>query len=114
MKVLNCLRIEGLNVSLGFSPGGVSKSVLRKRFKTFAAMFEEVCRTQATWLVPDIQLRNELRIDISQKLILAYRYFCRRFGSYIASEKHPKKYIKYSAEDLEAAVLDLFEPRTAF
>ncbi|TQD77122.1 hypothetical protein C1H46_037348 [Malus baccata] len=106
--VLYCLRDEGLHVSGSFS-SGVSKSALRERFKSFNAMFEEVHRTQATWLIPDTQLREELRISISEKLIPAYRSFLGRFRSHIESGKHPENYIKYSTEDLEMAVLDFFE-----
>ncbi|XWS18796.1 hypothetical protein CRYUN_Cryun32bG0075700 [Craigia yunnanensis] len=108
VSVLYCLRDEGLHVRGGFS-SGVSKSALRERFKTFNAMFEEVHRTQATWLIPDAQLREELRISISDKLIPAYRSFLGRFRSHIESGKHPENYIKYSVEDLETAVLDFFE-----
>ncbi|XP_011012017.1 PREDICTED: exocyst complex component EXO70A1-like [Populus euphratica] len=108
VSVLYCLRDEGLHVSGSFS-SGVSKSALRERFKTFNAMFEDVHRTQATWLIPDSQLREELRISISEKLIPAYRSFLGRFRSHIESGKHPENYIKYSVEDLESAVLDFFE-----
>ncbi|PPS15797.1 hypothetical protein GOBAR_AA04772 [Gossypium barbadense] len=108
VSVLYCLRDEGLHVSGSFS-SGVSKSALRERFKTFNAMFEEVHRTQATWLIPDTQLREELRISISEKLIPAYRSFLGRFRSHIESGRHPENYIKYSVEDLETAVLDFFE-----
>lgn len=108
VRVLYCLRDEGLHVSGSFS-SGVSKSALRERFKTFNAMFEEVHRIQATWLIPDSQLREELRISISEKLIPAYRSFLGRFRTHIESGKHPENYIKYSVEDLETAVLDFFE-----
>lgn len=108
VRVLYCLRDEGLHVSGSFS-SGVSKSALRERFKTFNAMFEEVHRTQAMWLVPDSQLREELRISVSEKLIPAYRSFLGRFRNHIESGRHPENYIKYSVEDLENAVLDFFE-----
>ncbi|XP_073152555.1 exocyst complex component EXO70A1-like [Henckelia pumila] len=108
VRVLHCLRDEGLHVSGSFS-SGVSKSALRERFKSFNAIFEEVHRTQATWLIPDTQLREELRISISDLLIPAYRSFLGRFRSHIESGRHPENYIKYSVEDLENEVLDFFE-----
>ncbi|KAK6148764.1 hypothetical protein DH2020_016289 [Rehmannia glutinosa] len=108
VRVLYCLRDEGLHVSGSFS-SGVSKSALRERFKAFNAMFDEVHRTQAMWLIPDTQLREELRISISELLIPAYRSFLGRFRSHIESGRHPENYIKYSVEDLENAVLDFFE-----
>ncbi|XWS16142.1 hypothetical protein CRYUN_Cryun34aG0060000 [Craigia yunnanensis] len=98
------------NDSLRKLTGKVSKSALRERFKTFNAMFEVVHWTQATWLIPDAQLREELRISTSVKLIPAYnRSFVGRFRSHIESGKLPENYIKYSVEDLETAVLDFFE-----
>uniref|UniRef100_A0A2P2NI66 Exocyst subunit Exo70 family protein n=1 Tax=Rhizophora mucronata TaxID=61149 RepID=A0A2P2NI66_RHIMU len=101
--LLHCFRGEGLLVS-GSSSSGVSKVALRERMKTFNAMFDKVHRTQATWFVPDNQLREELRISINEKLIQAYRMF---IGLYC---NHMKvNYIKYTAEDLENAVFDLFE-----
>lgn len=108
VRVLYCLRDEGLHVSGSFS-SGVSKSALRERFKSFNAMFEDVHRNQAMWLVPDAQLREELRISISEKLLPAYRSFLGRFRTHIESGKHPENYIKYSVDDLETAVLDFFE-----
>uniref|UniRef100_A0A7N0VCR5 Exocyst subunit Exo70 family protein n=1 Tax=Kalanchoe fedtschenkoi TaxID=63787 RepID=A0A7N0VCR5_KALFE len=108
VRVLYCLRDEGLHVTGSFS-SGVSKSALRERFKTFNAMFEEVHKTQATWLIPDIQLREELRISISEKLLPAYRSFLGRYKNQIESGRHPENYIKYSVDDLENAVLDFFE-----
>lgn len=108
LRILHCLRDEGLHVSGSFS-SGVSKSILRERFKTFNSMFEEAHRTQTTWLVPDPQLREELRISISDLLLPAYRSFLGRFRGHIESGRHPEMYIKFSVEDLETAVLDFFE-----
>ncbi|KAG2584294.1 exocyst complex component EXO70B1-like [Panicum virgatum] len=108
LKILNCLRDEGLHVSGGFS-SGISKSALRERFKSFNAAFEDAHRVQSGWCVPDNQLREELRISIAEKLLPAYRSFLGRFRHHIENGKHPELYIKYSVEDLEIAVGDFFE-----
>ncbi|URE29792.1 Exo70 exocyst complex subunit [Musa troglodytarum] len=108
VKILHCLRDEGIHVSGSFS-SGVSKSMLRERFRAFNAAFEEAHKTQAIWFVPDTQLREELRISISEKLLPAYRSFLGRFRQHIESGKHPEMYIKYSVEDLEMALSDFFE-----
>ncbi|KAK3030953.1 hypothetical protein RJ639_036691 [Escallonia herrerae] len=101
VKVLSCLRPERLNVK------GLSRSALRKRIKTFNSMFEEVHKTQVKWSVPDFQLREELRLSISQKVISAYRSFKEQhlnlFGRALWA------YLKYTPEDLEAACLQFFE-----
>ncbi|KAA8517254.1 hypothetical protein F0562_017494 [Nyssa sinensis] len=66
--IFHCLRDEGANQSR-------KNCSLGQRLKTFNAMFEEVHRTQATWSVPDLRLRKELRDSILAELIPAYRYF---------------------------------------
>lgn len=108
MRILHCLRDEGLHVGGGFS-SGISKPVLRERFKAFNASFEEAHRVQATWSVPDSQVREELRISIAELLLPAYRSFLGRYRHHLESGRHSDTYIKYSVEDLEAALLDFFE-----
>ncbi|KAK8306546.1 hypothetical protein V6Z12_D03G135000 [Gossypium hirsutum] len=105
MKALYCLKDEGI----GGSSNNASKVTLKERFKNFNAFFEEIYRIQTGWKVPDPQLREELRISISEKVIPAYRSFMGRFGSQLESGRNSGKYIKYTPEDLENYLLDLFE-----
>lgn len=107
-KVLSCLRDEGIYIG-GSSSSKVSKDALKDRFKSFNAVFEEVYRNQTAWFVPDPQLREELRISIEEKLLPAYRSFMGRFKIHLEGVRHAEKYIKYSPEDLENYLLDLFE-----
>ncbi|KAL6182618.1 hypothetical protein ACLB2K_044033 [Fragaria x ananassa] len=62
-KALSCLKDEGI----GGSTSNASKMALKERFKNFNANFEDLYRTQTAWKVPDAQLREELRISISEK-----------------------------------------------
>ncbi|KAE8672448.1 hypothetical protein F3Y22_tig00111841pilonHSYRG00187 [Hibiscus syriacus] len=66
MKLLGCLNVEGLNVN-----GKVVKPVLKERFKSFNAMFDEIHKTQSLWVVNDKQLQSELRVSISAIVIPA-------------------------------------------
>ncbi|KAF9604105.1 hypothetical protein IFM89_002780 [Coptis chinensis] len=106
-KVLSCLKDEGIGGS--GSSSNISKVTLKERFKSFNFSFEEVYRNQTQWKVPDSQLREELRISISEKVLPAYRSFLGRFGSHLESGRHSGKYIKYTPDDLENHLLDLFE-----
>lgn len=106
-KVLHCLKDEG--IGFNGSSGSASKVALKERFKNFNFAFEEVCRNQMTWKVPDSQLREELRISISEMVIPAYRSFMGRFGGYLEGGRHAAKYMKYTPEDLERYLLDMFE-----
>nr|XP_023894326.1 exocyst complex component EXO70B1-like [Quercus suber]POE58571.1 exocyst complex component exo70a1 [Quercus suber] len=98
-KVLDCLKDEG----------NPSRVALRERFKNFNAGIEEIYRVQTAWKVPDAQLREELRIFISLKVIHAYRSFNGRFGNQVEIGRHAGKYIKYTADDLESYLFNLFE-----
>ncbi|CAN0905978.1 Exocyst complex component EXO70A1 [Linum grandiflorum] len=104
-RTLSCLKDEGI----GGSSGNASRVALKERFKNFNGCIEEIYRVQTGWKVPDSQLREELRISISEKVIPAYRAFVGRFGSQLESGKHSGKYIKFTPEELENYLPDLFE-----
>lgn len=104
-RVLSCLRDEGI----GGSSGNASRVALKERFKNFNACFEEIYRVQTGWKVPDEQLREELRISISENVLPAYRSFLGRFRNQLESGRSAGKYIKYTPEDLENYVSELFE-----
>jgi hypothetical protein len=71
--------------------------------KSFNAAFQELYRAQTAWKVTDPQLREELRIAVSERLIPAYRAFLGQ-GS-----RYPARHVKCSLEDLEDYMLDFFE-----
>lgn len=100
-SILSFLREEGLHSS---GSGSVSQTLLRERLKNFSLAFEEVYRAQTAWVIPDVQLREDLRISTSLKIVQAYRTFVGRHNGHL-SDRH----IKYTADDLENYILDLFE-----
>ncbi|TYI63313.1 hypothetical protein E1A91_D09G010000v1 [Gossypium mustelinum] len=86
------------------SNSSISRTLLKERLQSFYVAFEEVYRTQTAWLIPDVQLREDLRISTSLKVIQAYRTFVGR-QMYHIGEKH----IRYNAEEMQDYLLDLFE-----
>ncbi|KAM1033298.1 hypothetical protein TB2_036300 [Malus domestica] len=54
-RLLQCLSHEGLSVN-----GKVAKPVLKERFKSFNALFDEIHKTQSTWVVSDEQIQSEV------------------------------------------------------
>ncbi|KAK6160442.1 hypothetical protein DH2020_003823 [Rehmannia glutinosa] len=106
-RVLQCLNHDGLLIN-----GKANKPLLKERFKIFTTIFEEIHRTQSTWVVSDEQLQSELRISISAVVIPAYRSFVGRFKQYLDSGKQADKYIKYQPEDIESLIEGLFEGNT--
>lgn len=107
-KLLGCLNLEGLNVN-----GKVVKPVLKERFKSFNQMFDEIHKTQSTWVVSDDQLQSELRVSISAVVIPAYRSFLGRFSQYLQPGRQTEKYVKYQPEDIEDCIDKLFEGNPA-
>ncbi|XP_022751844.1 exocyst complex component EXO70B1-like [Durio zibethinus] len=103
-KLLGCLSNEGLSVN-----GKVVKPVLKEKFKSFNAMFDEIHKTQSLWVVNDKQLQSELRVSISSVVIPAYRSFLGRFSGYLDPGRQTEKYIKFQPEDIEAYIDELFD-----
>ncbi|KAF9591261.1 hypothetical protein IFM89_003212 [Coptis chinensis] len=103
-KVLGCLKDEGLHVN-----GKVAKPILKERFKSFNAMFEEIHKAQSTWIVSDEQLQSELRVSISAVIIPAYRSFLGRFRQHLDAGRQTEKYIKFGPEDIETYIDELFD-----
>ncbi|EPS74078.1 hypothetical protein M569_00679, partial [Genlisea aurea] len=107
-KLLNCLHPEGLT-----SHGKVAKPVLKERFKSFNAIFDEIHKTQSNWIVSDEQLQSELRVSISNMVIPAYRSFLGRYGQVFTPGRQTEKYVKYQSEDIEACIDELFDGAAA-
>ncbi|XWS60437.1 hypothetical protein CRYUN_Cryun07bG0036600 [Craigia yunnanensis] len=81
-----------------------SKSTFKERCKGFNVAFEEVYKSQTSWCIPDPQLREDLRISTSLKVVHAYRTFLGRNPTHVDD-----KCVKHTVEDVEKLLLDLFE-----
>ncbi|XP_071686496.1 exocyst complex component EXO70A1-like [Rutidosis leptorrhynchoides] len=110
-KILQCLTIQAAG-SDGTSTAGVSRTLVKERFKTFSSQFEELHQRQSQWTVPDSELRESLRLAVAEVLLPAYRSFKKRFGPLIEGGKNPSKYIRFQPEDLERMLAEFFEGKT--
>lgn len=99
-SVVASLRDDGIPSGSG---SGV-KLVLKEKIRLFSVAFEDVYRNQTGWFIRDEQLKEELRISISQKVILAYQSFIGRHSKFDI-----EKYVKYDSDDLENLLRDFFE-----
>ncbi|KAI3862371.1 hypothetical protein MKX03_014389 [Papaver bracteatum] len=108
-RLLECLTEDGLRVTGAFL-SGVSTTRLKERFNRFNSIFGDVRQNQATWVVPDEKLREDLRLAVLQILIPAYTAFLGRHRGQIEKGKHPRLYIRYEAEEIEDAVMGFFQP----
>ncbi|CAI9770765.1 unnamed protein product [Fraxinus pennsylvanica] len=103
-KVLGVLKVDNNSMS----PNGASKS-LKEKLKLFYSYFDEICKTQASWVIFDEQSRDELRISVSGTLSPAYRNFIVRLQNAPDLGKHADRHIKYGVEDIEARINELFQ-----
>ncbi|KAJ4867507.1 exocyst subunit exo70 family protein E2 [Raphanus sativus] len=79
-----------------------SAATSRERCREFCLAFDEVYKNQTRWSVPDPELRDDLHISTSVKVVQSYRGF---LGRNRIGEKH----VRYTCEDIERLLLDLFE-----
>ncbi|KAJ8561484.1 hypothetical protein K7X08_033961 [Anisodus acutangulus] len=100
-KVLGVLKIDNNTMSPTRS--------LKEKLKLFNSYFEEICKTQSTWIIFDEQLKEDLRISVAGTLTPAYRNFIGRLQSNHDSGRHAERHIKFSVEDLAARITDLFQ-----
>ncbi|KAJ7971664.1 Exocyst subunit Exo70 family protein [Quillaja saponaria] len=111
-KILQCLTVAGNSSGGGGDSSGLSRTMIKDRFKTFNIQFEELHQRQSQWTVPDSELRESLRLAVAEVLLPAYRSFIKRFGPAIENGKNPQKYIRYNPEDLERMLSEFFEGKT--
>ncbi|KAF5206628.1 Exocyst subunit exo70 family protein [Thalictrum thalictroides] len=103
-KVIAALKLD--NNSLAQN---VAAKSIKEKLKVFNMYFDDICRAQSTWIVADEQLRTELRNSIAGNLSPAYRNFLGKFQTIPEIGKHAEKYIKYSVEDIEDRINQLFQ-----
>ncbi|GLJ05989.1 hypothetical protein SUGI_0030050 [Cryptomeria japonica] len=100
-KVMSCLADQG-SLANGGSVGGED---LKERLKDFNLAMEEVKKRHGGWVVPDVSLREKLVAAIMEQLIPDYASFLERYRTRFQSDL----YVKYTAEELQDFVLDMFK-----
>ncbi|KAJ3681536.1 hypothetical protein LUZ60_016025 [Juncus effusus] len=118
-KVTESLSSQGLLSSSGGggsnSPKGslssnALKHFVKERLKSFNAQLEEIHEKHCLWKVHDEDLKDNLRLIVAEILLPAYRSFLKIFGPIVVNSK--TKYVKYTPEDIERFVGELFEGKT--
>ncbi|CAI9776494.1 unnamed protein product [Fraxinus pennsylvanica] len=103
-KVLGVLKVDNNFMS----PNGTSKSLIEK-LMFFYSYFEEICKTQSSWVIFDEQFRDELRISVSGTVSPAYRNFIGRLQNSPDFGKYGDRHIEYGVKDIEARISELFQ-----
>ncbi|GAV80676.1 Exo70 domain-containing protein, partial [Cephalotus follicularis] len=53
----------------------ISPEQVRDCFRRFSLAFEDTCKKQSSWVVPDPRLRDEIKVSVSQKIFPVYQDF---------------------------------------
>lgn len=101
-KVLGLLKLDS-----SVAPNVAARS-MKEKLKSFNQSFEEICKSQSTWIIFDEQLREELKISLTKILSPAYQSFIGRFQNVPELGRNAERHIRYGAEDIEARINDLF------
>ncbi|KAG0570253.1 hypothetical protein M758_6G142600 [Ceratodon purpureus] len=106
--------LQYITGSGGASSGdsGISKSQLKERLKGFSLTFEDLYLRQTQWTIPDNELREAVRLQVQEIILPAYRSFLKRYNAMIEGKQNVNKYLKYSPDDLERMLNDLFEGKS--
>ncbi|KAJ3703143.1 hypothetical protein LUZ61_006848 [Rhynchospora tenuis] len=87
---------------LQINDGGVRPEKLR----VFNNYLDENCKIQREWVIADEQMRIDLRMAIMDSVVPAYRTFLSRLR---AISDTRDVYVKYTPEDVEACIGELFQ-----
>ncbi|KAJ8440232.1 hypothetical protein Cgig2_023997 [Carnegiea gigantea] len=88
-KVIGVLKVDNANANA--NAGGS----LKDRLKMFNSQFEDILKTQSSWVIFDDQLRDQLRTSVSENLLPAYRNFIGKFQTSPEAGRNPDRHIKH-------------------
>ncbi|KAI3788119.1 hypothetical protein L2E82_00791 [Cichorium intybus] len=91
--------------SLPENPNNLPTDVARDCFRRFNLEFTDACRKQATWVIPDSKMRDEIKISVAKKISPAYRTF---YESYRDVFRGVDSVVRYAPDDLGNHLSDLF------
>ncbi|KAJ9175638.1 hypothetical protein P3X46_014176 [Hevea brasiliensis] len=87
----------------------LSPEAARECFRRFNAAFEEAYKKQASWIVPDGKLRDELKVSIAKKLVSDYTEFYGRYIVMLSGEKNLELLVRFGSDDLGNYLSHLFQ-----
>ncbi|TYJ50843.1 hypothetical protein E1A91_A01G236800v1 [Gossypium mustelinum] len=77
-------------------------------FRKFNASFENAYWKQRSCIVPDSELREEIKASIATKLVTLYRDFYNTQISTVGDERSARLFVRFSPEDIGNYLSDLF------
>ncbi|CAI9287947.1 unnamed protein product [Lactuca saligna] len=91
--------------SLPENPNNLPIEAARECFRRFNLEFNNACRKQATWVIPDSKMRDEIKISVAKKISPVYRNFYDRYRDVF---RGVDSVVRYAPDDLGNHLSDLF------
>ncbi|XP_057781654.1 exocyst complex component EXO70H1 [Salvia miltiorrhiza] len=77
-------------------------SKVREFLELFYVSFEDACRKQRSWVIPDPKIREGVKISLAKRILSGYRVLCKQ-------GKRVGLIVRYTPEDLDNYLADLFK-----
>lgn len=89
-------------------PQEMSPDAIKGYFRQFYSAFDEAYRRQASWVVLDPKLRDEIKVSIASKLVPAYQEFYDTYLAILSEERNLEVLVRFSPNNLGNYLSDLF------
>ncbi|CAI9773102.1 unnamed protein product [Fraxinus pennsylvanica] len=89
-------------------PQEMSPDTIKEHFRQLNSAFDEAYRRQASWVVPDSKLRDEIKVSIARKLVPAYHEFYDTYLAILSEERNLEVLLRFSPNNLGNYLSDLF------
>ncbi|KAK8477611.1 hypothetical protein V6N13_144542 [Hibiscus sabdariffa] len=74
---------------------------VKEHFRRFNSAFEEAYTKQASWVVPDPGLRDEIKISLARRIVPIYKEFYETYGGmHLRKEMWVESLVRYTPDDL--------------
>ncbi|KAF3657395.1 putative restin -like protein [Capsicum annuum] len=81
---------------------------VKEIFRRFNSSFEEAHRKHSMCVVDDSNLRDDLKVSIAEKILPRYKEFYNKHRDTIVRERYSAHVVRFSPEDVEHQLSDLF------
>ncbi|PON89564.1 Exocyst complex protein [Trema orientale] len=86
----------------------ISTDMAKNYFRRITAAFEEAYRKQTAWVVPDPNLRDEVKVSVARKLVTPYRAYYEKHRVGLVRECGSDALVRYAPENIDNYLSDLF------
>ncbi|CAH9109085.1 unnamed protein product [Cuscuta epithymum] len=84
----------------------ISGAVLKNRFVKFNSGLEEALQKQSSWVIPDPELRDRVKVSLVNRIVPGYRVL---FDGYRSKLQDGEVVVKFNPDSLQDCLSDMFD-----